>query len=111
MNKIVFGPEAGVATVPIRFNGTHPNRNYANKSYLPCVIFKKTMGTQSLEHTTYLLTVFLDITDNAELTRNPNLIGTASPGVKRDQAAPAVDGDGPTSGSNHDAVAGLSGVT
>ena len=59
---IILGNAPGRATVPLRFNGKHTEA-YRNKSFLPCLLGRRTVGDTSKPHTTYLLTAFVEITD------------------------------------------------
>lgn len=80
-DKIVYGPQAGVAQVPIRFNDNHPNETYRRRSFLPCCVLKKRVGNPAMEHYLYLFTIFFDVTSSTNLIGNPNLIGEAVRGT------------------------------
>jgi hypothetical protein len=59
---IILGNAPGRATVPLRFNNRHTEA-YRGKSFLPCLLGRRTVGDTSKPHTTYLLTAFVEITD------------------------------------------------
>ena len=47
------------ATVPIQFNATH-NREFSDRTFLPCLFGKKTVGDESSPHYTYFVVCFVE---------------------------------------------------
>jgi hypothetical protein len=49
------------ATVPLRINKQHPQREYRNSEYLPCVIAQAVDGDKNGPHKMYLLVVYIEL--------------------------------------------------
>jgi hypothetical protein len=53
VQRIVFEERNSYARVPLQFNELHPS--YPNALFLPCLISKRVVGSQTGEHKTYLV--------------------------------------------------------
>jgi len=59
--KIILRNAFSHAKVPLRINGNHPNDEYINKAYLPCLIGKRIVGDPSKPHCMYLLVCYVEV--------------------------------------------------
>jgi hypothetical protein len=62
------------ATVPLRFNKEHPQREYRETEYLPCVIARAIDGEKTGPHKMYLLVVYIELSAPAEATPAYNVM-------------------------------------
>lgn len=62
----ILGPNVGLAGAPIKFNFAHPVRWYRNRSFLPCFVMKKGVGSPDMTHFVYALSIFFDVTRTAD---------------------------------------------